>query len=248
MGVMTKEQLAAGTVHHRFAGANGPARDICGFDESLYPWMARVPLLPSPRAGNGPSSAPETARVAGVPVCFRLHKSGAVSDVRLVGRVARVRSNFGFLAHELFPRNVYFRFCDVDASSWVRQFLAAPGNPAPAAALVPASASALRILPGTLVAFRVAAKDTRIWALRVWRVPDNWARGAARAVAKDWPGGRAGVPNAQQSTPCADHADKCARAAHLRREWGGVGWLGNGCGFQPTPFTGLAGCLPVTEK
>ena len=167
-GVMTKEATTAGVVYvfstpvgvHQNRAIH-TTRVIGCFGEAVYAWMSQVPFAAAAKAGQQGA----VACGAGVHVCFRLHKSGAVTDVRLIGVVARVTGNFGFIDHDFFPDNMYFRFADVDAGS------PATKNTANRRVTGDTPATANTIAPGTVVAFRVATKDGRMWALRVWRVP-----------------------------------------------------------------------------
>ena len=109
-----------------------------------YSWLDRLPIG-------------KQDEQSGTPVCCRLHKSLRVTDIRLVGRVDRiVRNQYGFIAHRLFPGNLYFRFADLDQSSTTRDDISAKGK---------------GVKEGAIVAFRVGRKDDRVWALRVWEVP-----------------------------------------------------------------------------
>ena len=103
-----------------------------------YCWLKQLPI----------------AKGSGIAVCCRLHKSGRVTDIRLCGQVARVvRGEFGFIKHEFFPGNLYFRTADVDPSG------GASGSTA--------------LSEGSIVAFRIGRKGERVWALRVWKTPEG---------------------------------------------------------------------------
>lgn len=92
-------------------------------------------------------------------VCARLHRSKRVTDIRLIGYVDRVvRNKFGFIAHHLFPGNMYFRTTDMDQCG-------------PSSRRYKHSHQSINA--GALVAFRVGRKDDRVWALRVWKVPNS---------------------------------------------------------------------------
>ena len=102
---------------------------------------------------------------AGTVVCCRLHKSGRVTDIRMCGEVARtIRGEFGFIRHELFPDNLYFRLSDVDPATSSSSSASGAEGWAPA---VPDST----VSQGDVVAFRVGRKGERRWAMRVWKAP-----------------------------------------------------------------------------
>lgn len=87
-------------------------------------------------------------------VCCRLHKSRKLSDIRLIGVVARVikgkkGKKFGFIEHPLYLDNLYFNFDGVD---------------------VPKGQRAPLLFKGDRVAFRIGRKGARTWALRVYKL------------------------------------------------------------------------------
>jgi len=129
-------------------------------------------------------------------VCCRLHQSGRISDIRLCGTVERVvRKSFGFIAHALYPANLYFRKSEIDniptGDTKSPHFSRVPkrmecfdqhlmsSSPCEHRGILDENQSNES---KDCVAFRVGQKNNRVWALRVWKVPPNVAHIVAESM------------------------------------------------------------------
>lgn len=107
-----------------------------------YCWLDKLPLQ-------------QFSKTSGVSVCCRRYRSGRFTDIRLCGRVQKIKhGQFGFIRHPFFPNNIFFRLADVD----------------------PNDTGFRTVHENSNVAFRVAQKGKRRWALRVWRIPTSGDR------------------------------------------------------------------------